>query len=104
VGQVVEPDMLGGAFLGGKDAQFALGAGHGLLVRSVRVFERDLAVAGAAGDQERHSDLLDHAVKVDLAGELDEFLEYMCSLVESSPFHMIMTGAWPLSKAGAWLK
>ena len=30
--------------------------------------------------------------------------EYMCSLVESSPFHMIITGAGPLSVTGAWLK
>ena len=30
--------------------------------------------------------------------------EYMCSLVESSPFHMIITGAGPSSAAGAWLK
>ena len=30
--------------------------------------------------------------------------EYMCSLVESSPFHMIMTGAGPFSAPGAWLK
>jgi hypothetical protein len=28
----------------------------------------------------------------------------MCSLVESSPFHMIITGAGPRSVAGAWLK
>ena len=30
--------------------------------------------------------------------------EYMCSFVESSPFHMIITGAGPSSVAGAWLK
>ena len=30
--------------------------------------------------------------------------EYMCSLVESSPFHMIMTAAGPSSVAGAGLK
>ncbi len=29
---------------------------------------------------------------------------YMCSLVESSPFHRIITGAGPDAAAGAWLK
>ena len=67
--------MLGSALLGGEDTQFALGTGHGLVVRLVRVLERDLPVACPVGDQERHGDLLDDAVEVDLVGELDELVE-----------------------------
>ena len=44
VRQVVEPDVLGGALLGGEDAQLALGAVDGLLVGAVGVLERDLPV------------------------------------------------------------
>jgi hypothetical protein len=38
----------------------------------VRVLQRDLPVVGAVRDQERHGDLLDDAVQVDVVGEVDE--------------------------------
>src|ERR1700722_5906466 len=72
VRQVVKPDVLGAALLGGEHAQLPLGAGDGLVVGAVRVLKRDLPVARAVRDEERHGDLLHHPVQVDLAGELDE--------------------------------
>src|SRR5271165_989175 len=89
--------MLGGAFLGGEDAQFALGAGYGLLVGSVRVLERDLPVARAVGDQERHGDLLDDAVEVDLVSELDELVEGVITPDPQDVIPVVRHGPLPLT-------
>ena len=60
---------------GGEDPQLALGGVDRLLVGAVRVLQRDLPVVRAVGDQERHGDLLDDAVEVDVVGEVDEVVE-----------------------------
>src|ERR1700722_17310607 len=86
VRQVIEPDVLGAALLGGEYAQLPLGAGHGLLVGAVRVLKRDLPVTRAVRDEERHGDLLHHPVQVDLVGELDELLQVV---VAPHPQHVL---------------
>ena len=69
VGQVVQTDVLGAALLGREDAELPFRAVHRLVVGAVRVLQRDLPVVLAVADQERHVDLFDHPVEVDLSAK-----------------------------------
>ena len=70
VGEVVEADVLGRRPPPAvKIRSSRFGAVDRLVVGAVRVLERDLPVVLAVGDEERHGDLLDHAVEVHVVGE-----------------------------------
>jgi hypothetical protein len=68
----------------------------------VRVLQRDLPVVGAVRDQERHGDLLDDAVEVDVVREPDELVQ----IVEApDPEHVLpivatRSASWPLAVVG----
>ena len=74
----------------------ALNSG-GLIVGPVRVVERDLPVARTVGDEERHRDLLDDAVEVDLAGERDELIEGVVTPDPQDVVPVVRHGPLPLA-------